>query len=62
MNFRAVIQNPDGSPAKLNILNLLVVLTALVDVWKPFIPAEYLPYVLAVLASINVFVSVYNQS
>jgi hypothetical protein len=62
MNLRAIVQNEDGSPAKLNIFNLLVVLTALVDVWKPFIPAEYLPYVLAVLASINVFVSVYNQS
>lgn len=58
--IRKVFQNPDGSVAKLNIFNLLVVVTALVEVWKPFIPAEYLPYVLAVVASITVIANVFS--
>jgi len=49
-----VVRNSDGSPAKLNIFSILVVVTALVEVWKPFIPAEWMPYLLAVVASITV--------
>lgn len=43
----------NGQLSVSNLVNLVVLLTSLLEVWRPFIPAEYIPYIVAGIATLN---------
>ncbi len=47
------ITKENGQLSVSNLLNLVVLLTSLLEVWRPFIPAEYIPYIVAGIATLN---------
>ena len=47
------LMKENGKLSVSNLLNLVVLLSALLEVWRPFIPAEYIPEIVAGIASLN---------
>ena len=43
----------EGKVSKINLFALITVLTGLVDIYKPFIPVEYLPLIISTIGAVN---------
>jgi len=54
-----ILKLADGGWSAINIFNILAVLVAAFEIWQPFIPAEYLPYAAAALATITVIINTF---
>jgi hypothetical protein len=52
--MKSFIYKASGKVSKMNVVNIAVLLAALFDIFKPFIPQQYLEISIAVLAAVNV--------
>ena len=43
----------EGKISKINVFALLTFIVGLVDIWKPFLPAEYVIYLVPAIAAVN---------
>lgn len=50
----------NGQLSVSNLVNLAVLLTSLLEVWRPFIPAEYIPYIVAGIATLNLILRTFQ--
>jgi hypothetical protein len=54
-----IFKKVDGTVSVANTLNILVFALAVIDIFKIFVPAQYVAYVVAVVAVINVYVRIF---
>lgn len=61
-----VLKTEVGEVSKQNMFNILVLVAALFaalfPIWQPFIPPSAVPYILAVVASLNVVIRTFFSS
>ena len=52
----------NGQLSQMNIFNMLVFALGVIEIFRPMIPQEYIPYVVAGIAVVNLYLRTYQSS
>ena len=63
MNFiKGFFLKVSGEVSKMNLFNFLVFVAGAVEIFKPYIPTEYLPFIIGLIAMGNLYLRTFQSS
>ena len=63
MNFiKGFFLKVSGEVSKMNLLNFLVFVACAFEIFKPYIPTEYLPFIVGLIAMGNLYLRTFQSS